>query len=161
MRALGNYVMVDPDNPEAIQRRPYGGKTWPAQLQQPAGVAMMAEQLGSYYSAAPMVQGNGMGADVAPQAGATTDQIKLILITIGTALLLYWLFFSKNAPLRNTAQRRNPGKGKNRIVRVFKECNGGWYYKLMHKRARRHGPFDSGCAASDAAVDAGFKVAEV
>jgi hypothetical protein len=43
----------------------------------------------------------------------------------------------------------------------LEECNGGWYYKLMHKRARRHGPFDSGCAASDAAVDAGFKVAEV
>jgi len=83
---------------------------------------------------------------------ATTDNSALLkgLLLIAAALILWKLI--------TPGVKSNP-KGRNTVAHVFKGA-GGWYYKLSRKRARRHGPYNSECAAIDAAESRGYYVME-
>jgi len=92
------------------------------------------------------------------QLGATEDIVKTLkdlLVMAALFLAAYWLFFSKRSPLKNSG-----GGGRNKIVKVIEGANEAWYYKLLRKGARRHGPFVSADAAAGDAEWKGYKVLE-
>jgi len=125
-------------NPTAFAPRPYprGQVGWPAQLLTPNASTYVAP--GSTLT--------HLGQD------EPKDNSKLImgLLLIAAAIVL-WKLITPGAG-------RNPG-GKNKVARVFKGAS-GWYYKLARKKARRYGPFDSECAATEAAERKGYSVVE-
>jgi len=126
-----SYVFIDPENPSIMDpRRPYYGGLLPAQYQTP---------------------GNAM----AP-LGLTEDQTKTLknaLLIAGMILLGYWLFFSKSSPLK-----RNPGRGKNKVVKLSGSSENGWYWRLLRRGSKRHGPFSTQDEAVDDAEGYGYKV---
>jgi hypothetical protein len=125
-----SYVFVESENPSAMQQRPYSGGLLPAQYQTP-GSAMVG-------------------------LGLTEDQqktLKNLLLIAGVLLLGYWLFFSKNSPLK-----RNPGRGKNKVVKLSGSSENGWHWRLLRKGSKRHGPFATQDEAADDAEGYGYKV---
>jgi hypothetical protein len=127
---MSEYIYDAPET-TALPRQ-YRGQTWPAQLSpQPVYVPATA------------------------QLGAESDQVKTIkdiLIVVGICLLAYWLLFSRTSPLRN------PRHGKNAIAKVSHGADGAWYWRLLRKGAKRHGPFGSAEEAESDAESAGHRV---
>lgn len=129
---MSEYIYDAPQNPVALAPRPYGGKTWPAQLsQQPVYVPATSQ----------------FGADVDP-----VKLIKDILVIAAVVLAAYWVLFGKSSPLRN------PRRGKNAVARVSRGADGGWYWRLLRRGAKRHGPFDSADEAEADAEGSGHRV---
>lgn len=131
---MSQYV-YDPSfvNPSALARNPY------AQQGQP--LAPLQKQ--PVYPA---------------QLGADTDTVQLLkdlLVIAGVLALAYWLLFSKSSPLKNPGR-----KGRNAVAKILKGNDGAWYWRLLRRRARRHGPFETASAAADDAESAGYKVLE-
>jgi len=128
-----SYVFIDPENPSAMAKRPYSGGLLPAAVQTPSG------------------------AMTAPGFGLTEDQQKTLkntLIIVGVLLLGWWLFFSKSSPLK----QRNPGHGKNKVVKLSGSSENGWYWRLLRRGSKRHGPFATQDEAMDDAEGYGYKV---
>ena len=126
-----SYVFVDPENPSAMATRPYSGGLLPAAVQTPSGA-------------------------MTPGYGLTEDQqktLKNVLIVAGVLLLGWWLFFSKSSPLK-----RNPGRGKNKVVKLSGSSENGWYWRLLRRGSKRHGPFSTQDEAVDDAEGYGYKV---
>lgn len=131
--------MFTPARNLPMQQSPYGGRVWPAQLTtMPQGASYTKDQL----------TGLGLIDD------QTWRTVKDLMALAGVIALAYWLFFSAKSPLKNPGGlgAANPSAGRNKIVRVTQGAGGGWYYKLMRKRARRQGPYasyDDACAAAE------------
>lgn len=133
-------------NPTALAPHPYPQHQvgWPPQLLTP--------NAGTYV--APGSTRTHLGQDAPAKSGAWWDDetangklIKVVLLLAGAYLL--WKLVTPGVG-------SNPG-GKNKVAKVFKGA-GGWYYKLARKKARRYGPFNSECAATEAAEAKGYSV---
>ena len=125
-----SYVFIEPENPSAMQQRPYSGGLLPAQYQTP-GSAMVG-------------------------LGLTEDQqktLKTALLVLLGGFFIWWLFLSKSSPLK-----RNPGRGKNKVVKLSGSSESGWHWRLLRKGSKRHGPFATQDEAADDAEGYGYKV---
>lgn len=84
------------------------------------------------------------------QLGASEDTVKLIkdlLVLAGVFALFYWLILSPKSPLKNPGR----GRGKLGIAKIGKHLDGSYYWRLLRRRAKKHGRFASaGDAVSDA-----------
>lgn len=121
------------------------------------------QQLGALPS--PIVQYGQQGLVPYGQLGANEDSVKLIkdiLILAGIFALFYWLV-SEKSPLKNPDSSGgisgNPGRPgrlqtRNTLARVGQNSDGSYYWKLLRRRGKRHGPYAS---ADDAVADAESK----
>jgi hypothetical protein len=155
-----SYVYItepdDVENPVGIQKHPYQQRGWSSNMLMPAPYAGRlgpGGASGSHY----IVEQGSFGAvaptDAKGPLGLTTDQWKKLLIGTGVIVLLYLLFFRKGGVLKNP----RGSKGKNVVARVTGSERHGYFYKLMRKGAKKHGPYASRKAAKEAARCAGYR----
>ena len=117
------------DNPVGIEKYPY-------MLQSPRVIGPS----GPYFSK-PGQQG-------ALGALADDDTLKTLLVVLGVGLLLWFMF---------KGPKKNPG-GRSSVAKVIKGKDGGFYWRLLRKNAKRHGPYASRADAANAAKCKGNKV---
>jgi hypothetical protein len=120
-----------PPNPSGIQRHPYQLPGWSPDLLGPA----------QPYASMPGTPG-AMGA-----VNEGDDTLKTILTLAAVGLLLYFIF-----------GRAKSNPGVNKVAKVRKGSRGGWYWRLLRKGAKRHGPYGSRQSAIDDAEGEGYEV---
>jgi len=134
-------------NPVGIQPGPYTTSIWPAAIQDHG---MYARRPGGLGQESPVLP----GAPAAILPTTDTSPWKTLAVVLGISLALWLLLGEMMKP--GSRVRANPS-GRNRVANVFRG-SGGWFWKLGRKRAKRHGPYSSHCAAAEAAESAGYSV---
>jgi hypothetical protein len=75
--------------------------------------------------------------------------------------LFYWLILSDKSPLKNPVKENSvaaSGGGRNAIARVGTYPDGSFYWQLLRKRSKKHGPYASAEEAGCAARGKGYRI---
>jgi len=147
---VGNYIsIVEPDdvpNPTGIAPQPYAYPGWPGNMLAPPPTGVTART--DNYAFAPPQPSGPYGA-VATNDGDKT--IKFILW--GIAMLAVYLLIIR------PAIKKNPGiRKRSAVARVVGSDGGGFFWKLLRKNAKKHGPYATKGDARGAAQCKGHRV---
>jgi len=130
-------------NPVAgLRQHPYNQPALPASQFARPGVSQRPTGPGSIAPSQPLPPGAAFGA---PILGGV--ELRDLLILAGVGLLIWWLL--KGGVKKN--------QGVNKVVRVSGSGRNGFYYRLLRKGSKRHGPFATADEAVDDAESQGYR----
>lgn len=129
-------------NPWGFAPHPYNQPTPPSWQFSPSGALSRVAPPGAGIAPSqPLPPGSALGATV----GGV--ELKDLLILVGVGLLIWWLV--------KGGVKTNPGV--NKVVRVSGSSRNGFYYRLLRKGAKKHGPFATKADAVDDAESKGYR----